>query len=233
MEDEKSVIWQKQKQQLEDCEKVAIISAIDKTFPYEFFMPVEGELLEFIDGYRDGSRDIQRRIVEWANGLIAPEVTNKFIGIIHNSRSCIKNVLNHARGKKFRGPLKVLIYQHMNEILRDAVLFDQREDRKQYFYNLAHNLLFEGQPYIATISVIEDKRNGNRVWTVEFVNKKKIAKTPTMGYGAAVNNTAAKPTSSQPVSSILQSLFKVNQKNISIHIDPETEEPDLSHGLEV
>ena len=191
--------------------KAVLVDAIEKTTPYEFSRPVNGELFDFIEGYHKGDRAVQKRIVEWAIGIVDPVVKNQYIGDIHNSKSSIKDTLNHTRGGKFRGPLKVLIHQHLNKILRDAVLFDERSDGNQYFYNLAHRISFEGTPYIATISVIED-RNGNRTWTIEFVNKNKIAKTPTMGHGAAVQNTVAKPSSSQPVRSILQSLYAVNPK---------------------
>ena len=103
----------------------------------------------------------------------------------------------------------MLIHQHLNKILENAVLFDERSDGEQYFYNLAHRIDFDGVPYVATISVIED-RNGNRTWTVEFLNENKIARTATIAQGATSEIDAAKPSSSLSVDIILKDLLAVN-----------------------
>ena len=212
-----------------DWESTDKTSQIMATQPYAFARPSEGELAEFIEGYRNGDREVQKRIVDWAASIVDPVVENRYIGAIRNSKGSIRDTLNHARGGKFRGPLKVLVHQHLNEILKDAVLFDERDDGNQHFYNLAHRITFDGQPYFATISVLED-RNGNRTWTVEFLNETKIARTATIAQGATSETDAAVPSSSLSVNRLLKNLLSVKPENVSKVVDENGEPRVVYHG---
>ena len=134
----------------------------------------------------------------------------RFIGDIKTSRGNIRSILHHVRDARSRGPLKVLALEHLGDILENAVLFDERMDGKDYFYNLAHRMSFEGVPYIARVIVKKD-RNGNLTYDVEFSRKEKLSNAPASGTGASAN--AETNPAHSTTGSILQGVYTGNPGN--------------------
>jgi hypothetical protein len=105
-------------------------------------------------------------IVDWATCIIPARLTGPD-GDVIVSRSSIRNIIAHGKG-----PLKILTLPHLSELLKKAVLYhteetEDKQGRKEIFYNYAHPLIFEGKKVYVSISVKEDL-NGKRLYDDEF-----------------------------------------------------------------
>lgn len=185
-----------------------IVDRIEATRPVRVMLPTDEKLRRFVRGYWDGDAKTIREIVDWGAQVVPDRVVNVDIGEIRTFKNSIRSILFHTH---FRGSLKVLVLEHLGEILQNAVLFDKGHDGDETFYNLAHRLSFDprdGQgvrEFIARI-IVKEMADGNRTWTVEFSNKKELTGAPTTGKAATVAVTNLKSPSTH---TILKSLYAV------------------------
>ena len=188
-----------------------IRDAIRRTDAYDFKLPTGGQMKAFVDGYRSGDSEIKRQIIDWAQTVVPPVVNNRYIGEIHNSRNTTRDILHHVRSGKQRGPLKVLIQPRLGDILRNAVLFEDRIDNGDHYYNLAHRITFEDEPYFALVAV-KDDANGKRTWTVEFASEKKMTETPATGQVAPQAEAGGSKTPSPSMRETLKRILSMPRK---------------------
>ena len=194
-----------------------LVGAIEATEDIRLVNPADGEIAELVRGFWRNDPKVVRRIVDWGKGLVPDIVGNRYIGDIGTYRNSIRSILFHTR---FRGPLKVLVLTRLEEILRNAVLFNCGEDKGERFYNLAHRLSFDrgdGTPVRAFIArlIVKETADGNRTWTVEFSDKKELTEVPTTGEAATVKATRLNPPSTH---TILKKIYDVNGLRNSVTI---------------
>ena len=205
---------------LTDEDKWHIVSAIEATKTVVLQQPTEERIRRFVRGYWDGDPKTIKEIVEWGGAVVPSRVENRYIGEIQTHRNSIRSILFHTR---FRGPLKVLVLEHLTEILRDAVLYNKGTDDGETFYNLAHRLSFDPgdgngiREFVARL-IVKETADGNRTWTIEFSNKKELTGVPTTGEAATVEVTRLKPPSTH---TILKWIYGVNER------------PAVAKGLEI
>ena len=194
---------------LTDEDKWHIVCAIEATKTVDLRQPSEERIRRFVRGYWDGDPKTIKEIVEWGGAVVPSRVENRYIGEIQTHRNSIRSILFHTR---FRGPLKVLVLEHLTEILRDAVLYNRGADEGETFYNLAHRLSFDPgdgngiREFVARL-IVKETADGNRTWTIEFSNKKELTGVPTTGEAATVEVTRLKPPSTH---TILKWIYGVN-----------------------
>ena len=190
-------------------DKWRIVCAIEATKMIALRQPSEERIKRFVRGYWDGDPKTIKEIVEWGGAVVPSRVENRYIGEIQTHRNSIRSILFHTR---FRGPLKVLVLEHLTEILRDAVLYNRGTDEGETFYNLAHRLSFDPgdgngiREFVARL-IVKETADGNRTWTIEFSNKKELTGVPTTGEAATVEVTRLKPPSTH---TILKWIYGVN-----------------------
>ena len=200
---------EKSPEEMTSAERRMLVSAIERTKDILLKEPVEGEVAELVCGFWNNDPKCVRRVVDWGKTLVPEVVRNRYIGDIGTYRNSIRSILYHTR---FRGPLKVLVLTCLEEILRNAVLYNRGEDKGETFYNLAHRLSFapadgtDVKTFVARL-IVKETPDGKRTWTVEFSNKKELTEVPTTGEAATVKATRLNPPSTH---TILKKLYAVN-----------------------
>ena len=201
-------------ERLSDNERQLIVSRIEGTCEIVVAQPADEKVVGFVKGYWEGDAKTVKEIVNWGSKIIPERVENRDIGLIETHKNAIRSILFHTR---FRGPLKVLVLQHLGVILRDAVLFNKGQDGDEFFYNLAHRLRFEpgdgklAKEFVVRL-IVKETADGNRTWTVEFSNKKELTGMPTTGEAATVEVTHLKSPSTH---NILKKIYAVNGADIA------------------
>ena len=158
-------------------DKRRIVGAIEATRVVALQQPSDERMKRFVRGYWDGDAKVIREIIDWGGSVVPKRVENRYIGEIQTHKNAIRSILFHTR---FRGPLKVLVLENLEGILRDAVLYNKGKAGDETFYNLAHRLSFDpcdGQgtkEFVARL-IVKETADGNRTWTIEFSNKKEYA----------------------------------------------------------
>ena len=206
---------EKTPQEMSRYERKMLVDAIEQTRNILLVNPQDGDVAELVKGFWNNDPSTIRRIVDWGKGLVPEVVSNRFIGDIGTYRNSIRSILFHTR---FRGPLKVLVLTCLEEILRNAVLFNRGVDNGVGFYNLAHRLSFVVKPGVGAKDflvrlIVKETPDGNRTWTVEFSNKKEMTEAPTTGKAATVKATHLNPPSTH---TILKNIYDVNGVNSSM-----------------
>ena len=194
---------------LSESERRSIVERIEETEEIVVRQPEDVQLRRLVKGYWDGDARIIKEIVDWGKSIVPERVENDFIGEIQTHKNALRSILFHTR---FRGPLKVLVLQHLEQILRHAVLFNKGRDGDEVFYNLAHRMRFEmgrgeGAKEFVVRLIVKETAEGNRTWTVEFSNKKELTGVPTTGEAATVAVTHLTPPSTH---TILKLIYAVN-----------------------
>ena len=190
-------------------DKRCIVGAIESTRVVALRQPSDERMKRFIRGYWDGDAKVIREIIDWGGSVVPKRVENRYIGEIQTHRNAIRSILFHTR---FRGPLKVLVLEGLEDILRDAVLYNKGKDGDETFYNLAHRLSFDPcdgggiREFVARL-IVKETADGNRTWTIEFSNKMELTGVPTTGEAATVEVTHLKPPSTH---TILKWIYAVN-----------------------
>ena len=115
----------------------------------------DANLPELISDYKSLTSEGFAKVSAWCRTQVDRINTNKHIGQIQSSNKSIRSILRHS-GKN-RGPLKVLVFLKLNEILRDAVPYNYGADGDKSFYSLAHRISFEDAPYICRVTVEENQ----------------------------------------------------------------------------
>ncbi len=105
----------------------------------------------------------------------------------------------------------MLVFLKLNEILRDAVLYNYGADGDKSFYSLAHRNSFEDAPYVCRVTV-EETKDGNRTYTVEFTPMAEMKKTdaPTKGRGTTSGYEEVKPLHPSITNILLKNILNVN-----------------------
>ena len=194
---------------LSDQERLFVRQAIEMTHEVNVRLPTDERMQRFVRGCWDGDAKIIREIIEWGRSVVPERIANRYIGEIQTHKNSIRSILFHTR---FRGPLKILVLEELEEILANAVLYNKGRDGDETFYNLAHRLILDpgnGEPrkkFIARL-IVKETADGNRTWTVEFSNKKELTEVPTTGEAATVEVTHLKPPSTH---TILKWIYGVN-----------------------
>ena len=194
---------------LSDQERLFVRQAIEMTHEVNVRLPTDERMQRLVRGYWDGDAKIIREIIEWGRSVVPERIANRYIGEIQTHKNSIRSILFHTR---FRGPLKILVLEELEEILANAVLYNKGRDGDETFYNLAHRLILDpgnGEPrkeFIARL-IVKETADGNRTWTVEFSNKKELTEVPTTGEAATVEVTHLKPPSTH---TILKWIYGVN-----------------------
>ena len=192
-------------------DKRCIVGAIEATQVVALQQPSDERMKRFVRGYWDGDAKVIREIVDWGGSVVPKRVENRHIGEIQTHKNAIRSILFHTR---FRGPLKVLVLERLEDILRDAVLYNKGKDGDETFYNLAHRLSFDPhdgsgiKEFVARL-IVKETADGNRTWTIEFSNKKELTGVPTTGEAATVEVTHLKPPSTH---TILKGIYAVNRE---------------------
>lgn len=165
---------------------------------------------EIVAAYKSLTSEGFARALEWCKSKARRIVRNKYIGDLLTSGRSVRSTLRHSG--KGRGPLKILVFNSINEILENAVPFHYGRDGDKVFYTLAHRMRFDNEPYVCRLNV-QETRDGNRTYTVEFSNlgEKKETDAPTKGRGAvAKENARATPLHPSLVDSVLRNILSVN-----------------------
>ena len=195
-----------------DADRRQLVDAIEATDAIALKQPEDERMKRFVKGYWEGDAKLVKEIVAWGASVVPERVVNRYIGEIQTHRNSIRSILFHTR---FRGPLKVLVLERLERILREAVLYNKGIDGDETFYNLAHRLSFDPgdgnsvREFVARL-IVKETADGNRTWTIEFSNKKELTGVPTTGEAATVEVTHLKPPLTH---NILKSIYGVNGRS--------------------
>ena len=193
-----------------------IVGAIEATQVVDLQQQSDERMKRFIRGYWDGDAKVIREIIDWGGSVVPKRVENRYIGEIQTHKNAIRSILFHTR---FRGPLKVLVLERLEDVLRDAVLYNKGKDGDETFYNLAHRLSFDPcdgngiREFVARL-IVKETADGNRTWTIEFSNKKELTGVPTTGEAATVEVTHLKPPSTHTILKWVYAVNRVRQLEI-------------------
>ena len=196
---------------------ITLKKLIEAVSPIAYSLPQTGENLEIYTSYKKEIAGWRNIVINWAIKKL-PTDSPSSIGTIQISRTRLRDALAHGRGD-----LKFLILQDLDILIKNGVLYHVWKNGKYIFYNFAHPIKYDGIDFIARL-VVKTDRNGNRFYDHEFSEKIKKDALPN-GTGAMEKTTDNLTHLSSK--NILQDILDVNEKSISIPLDPDTGEPAL------
>ncbi len=170
--------------------------------------------------YKSNITGWRQRVLNWALGFI-PSKLKTVIGDVDFTRNGLRNALAHGKGD-----LKLLILPHVEQMLKDGVLFNTSAENGYTYYNVAHRLKYQEEDYAARFVIREDY-NGKRYYDHEFTEIKKVSELPT---AQSQHNEDAGHLTHQPAAKILKDILTT--KNSSKIVDANGEPLVVWHGTD-
>ena len=209
-----------------DWLSVAIRKAIGATEEIDFGNTVPTDMKEIVASYKTCEEGDFKKVLEWAKQQVSRINFNKDIGEILTSGHSVRDILRHA-SRYNRGPLKVLVFKHLDAILQNSVMYGFDNTVKTVKYFLAHRMKFENNPYVVRVTV-EETKDGQRTYTVEFSDMRKMKPTDAVATTQeAPSDDSAKSLRPSDTASILKTVLEVKPDAVSISTD-ENGEPTVS-----
>lgn len=106
-------------------------------------------------------------VAEWVLSF-APDEIMSSIGAVKINRAKLRGAMSHGYG-----PLKFFSLVHLEKMIKDGVHYSSNKKKRANYHNLAHRFSFEGENYIARISIQEDQ-NGRLFYDHQFTELKKV-----------------------------------------------------------
>ena len=196
---------------------VTLKKQIEALLPVAYSIQQKGESQEAYKAYKNEIEGWRNTVIDWAFKKL-PTASPSSIGTVLFSRTRLHDALAHGRGD-----LKFLILQDLDILIEKGVLYHVWKKENNIFYNFAYPIKYDDIDFIARL-VVKTDRNGNRFYDHEFSEKIKKDALPN-GTGAMEKTTDNLTHLSSK--NILQDILDVNEKSISIPLDPDTGEPTL------
>jgi hypothetical protein len=134
-------------------------------------------------------------------------------GRVNFFRNSVRDSIGHPGG-----PLKLLSLPHVPGMLRNSVLSHSERDGKDTLNNFAHRRTFEGEHYIARLTVRGD-RNGMRFYDNEFSDIQK-ENGDALPNGSVPTPRAGQLTHPRSMTAnILRGIMAVNPADVSKAVD--------------
>ncbi|MBR6023104.1 MAG: hypothetical protein IK066_11890 [Kiritimatiellae bacterium] len=204
-----------------DWEALAIRRAIEATPNVEISMREalgEQGFSAVYHAYASKLKGWRKTVIDWVKAKYKVPVKTS-IGEVEIRAGGIRSTLGHGRG-----PLKVLLFRHLDKLLPNAVFYGAHVKDGITHYNFAHRIRFDNRDWIARL-VARESPSGKLYYDHEFsdVEEMKLAGAPPSGRGGPI--TAITPPH-QPGKTLLQNIFSVKPESVTIPLD-ENGEPRL------
>jgi len=143
------------KKRFGDWEAIEIINKLKQRTKIEIEKTTK-EIASLLEKYNNGTEGWKNIIITWAKSIIPDVIKDPDGKDVNVSRSNIRDALSHGKG-----PLKVLTLPKLVEMLNKGVLFhieskQDKQGRKERYFNYAYPIQFESNDYIISIIIKED-----------------------------------------------------------------------------